>query len=211
MNEVKSKETAEQMLISGLQQLDLEVAMVAPIMEFLALLRQWNKTYNITAITDWPDMAVHHALDSAAVVPHVKGMHIVDVGTGGGLPGIILALFKPQAEITLIDTVAKKTRFLRQVKRQLQLKNIEVIHNRVENFIPDKKFDVVISRAFAEVNRFLSLTGHLGDRHSRFMAMKGPKKEALAEDSDFNLVSELNIAVPFLDAQRILYQYMKKT
>ncbi len=211
MNEAKSKETAEQRLNTGLQKLGLDMAKSRPVMDYLQLLRQWNKTYNLTAITDWHDMVVQHALDSAAVVRHVKGKLIIDVGTGGGLPGIILALFKPQSSVTLIDTVAKKTRFLKHVKRQLSLDNIEVIHDRVENFIPDKKFDVVISRAFAEVNRFLSLTASLGDRHSRFMAMKGPKQEPLNDDSDFNQVSELILDVPYLSAQRTLYQYMKKT
>jgi 16S rRNA (guanine527-N7)-methyltransferase len=211
MNEVKSQETAKQKLQSGLQMLNLDSTMSEPIMDFLALLRRWNETYNMTAITEWHDMVIQHALDSAAVVSHVEGQYIVDVGTGGGLPGIILALFRPKSHVTLIDAVAKKTRFLNHVKRHLHLENIEVIHDRVENFIPDKKFDVVISRAFAEVNRFLSLTKELGDQHSRFMAMKGPKMEALSEDSDFNLVLELNLEVPFLTAQRKLYQYMKKT
>ncbi len=211
MNEAKSQQTAEQTLQTGLQKLHLDTRMGAPIMEFLCLLRQWNQTYNLTAITQWHDMVVQHALDSAAVIPHVKGERIIDVGTGGGLPGIILALYKPHASVTLIDAVAKKTRFLKHVKRQLKLDNIVVVHDRVENFIPDKKFDVVISRAFAEVNLFLSLTGALGDRHTRFMAMKGPKVDTLAEQSDYNLVSELTLDVPFLKAQRMLYQYMKKT
>ncbi|KAA3651851.1 MAG: 16S rRNA (guanine(527)-N(7))-methyltransferase RsmG [Proteobacteria bacterium] len=211
MNEAKSKETAEQLLHSGLQQLDLDVAMCQPIMQFLSLLQHWNKTYNMTTITRWPDMVVQHALDSAAVVPHVQGVNMVDVGTGGGLPGIILALFNPESSVTLIDAVAKKTRFLNHVKRNLALHNVDIVHHRVENFIPDKKFDVVISRAFAEVNRFLTLTQHLGDHHSRFLAMKGPKNEPLAGNSGFNLVSELDIEVPHLTAQRKLYQYMKKT
>jgi len=210
MNEAKSQQTAEQKLQSGLQKLGFETSMSEPIMEFLRLLRQWNETYNMTAITEWHDMVVQHALDSAAVVPHVKGLSIIDVGTGGGLPGIILALLKPESNVTLIDAVAKKTRFLRHVKRHLQLDNIEVIHNRVENFIPDKKFDVVISRAFAEVNYYLSLTTELGDQHSRFIAMKGPREEPLADDSAFTRVSALDLEVPFLNAQRKLYQYMKK-
>ena len=211
MNEAKSQQTAEQTLQSGLQKLALDTAMAEPIMEFLRLLRQWNDTYNMTAITGWHDMVVQHALDSAAVVEHVKGQHIIDVGTGGGLPGIVLALYKPQARVTLIDAVAKKTRFLKHVKRYLQLDNVDIVHDRVENFIPDKKFDVVISRAFAEVNRFLTLTAELGDRHSLFKAMKCPTDAPLAHDTAFNLVLELSLDVPFLDAQRKLYQYMKKT
>lgn len=211
MNEAKSQQTAEQTLHSGLRKLDLDTCMTKPVMTYLQLLRRWNETYNMTAITNWHDMVVQHALDSAAVIPYVKGSRIVDAGTGGGLPGIILAIFKPQASVSLIDSVAKKTRFLNHVKRQLQLENVQVIHDRVENYIPDKKFDVVISRAFAEVNLFLELTGQLGDQHTRFMAMKGPKVEHLAEDSAFNLVSELAIEVPYLKAQRTLYQYMKKT
>jgi len=211
MNEANSQETAEQLLHSGLQKLDLNTEMCQPIIRFLALLRQWNNTYNMTAITEWHDMVVQHALDSAAVLSHVEGIHMIDVGTGGGLPGIVLALFNPESSVTLLDAVAKKTRFLNHVKRSLGLKNVHIVHHRVENFIPDKKFDVVISRAFAEVNRFLSLTKHLGDNHSRFMAMKGPKNEPLASDSGFNLVSTLNIEVPYLAAERRLYQYMKKT
>ncbi|MCX7544211.1 16S rRNA (guanine(527)-N(7))-methyltransferase RsmG [Marinicella gelatinilytica] len=211
MNEANSQESAKQLLQSGLEQLDLDVEKCPSIMHFLALLQRWNNTYKMTAITDWHNMVVQHALDSAAVIPYVEGVHIIDVGTGGGLPGIMLALFKPESSITLIDAVAKKTRFLNHVKRSLALQNIHIVHDRVENFIPDKKFDVVISRAFAEVNRFLSLTQHLGDHHSRFMAMKGPKEEPLVVDSEFNLVSTLNIEVPFLDAQRKLYQYMKKS
>lgn len=211
MNEVKSKETAEEQLQTGLRQLGLDGGKLEPIMEFLSLLRQWNGTYNMTAITEWTDMVVQHGLDSAAMVPHIEGQSIIDVGTGGGLPGVILAIFKPDASIFLLDSVAKKTRFLNHVKRCLKLDNLTVINQRVENYIPDKKFDVVISRAFAEVNHFLSITAHLGDQHSRFMAMKGPKEEPLTDDSAFNRVSMLTIEVPFLTAERKLYQYMKKS
>jgi|SRR5690554_3377151 len=210
MNEVKSLQSAELSLEKGLKDLALPVSVATPLLHYLELLQQWNKTYNLTAIDDLQDMVVQHILDSAVVLPYIDGKRLIDVGSGGGLPGLVLALLRPDLSVTLLDAVAKKTRFLNHVKRRLNLVNVSVIHSRVENYVPVEKFDVVISRAFAEINRFLNWTEHLGHGGTRFLAMKGPKEEPLAPSSHFKLKAEHRLNVPQLKAQRRLYEYQLK-
>ncbi len=210
MNEVKSLQSAELSLEKGLKDLSLPMSMTEPLLHYLDLLQQWNKTYNLTAIDDLEDMVVQHILDSAVVLPYIDGKRLIDVGSGGGLPGLVLALLRPELSVTLLDAVAKKTRFLNHVKRRLNLPHVTVIHSRVENYVPVEKFDVVISRAFAEVNRFLNWTEHLGHEDTRFLAMKGPKEEPLAATSHFVLKAKYSLNVPQLKAQRRLYEYQLK-
>ncbi|WP_223787238.1 16S rRNA (guanine(527)-N(7))-methyltransferase RsmG [Marinicella meishanensis] len=191
-------------------QLGLSTDQATVIMDYLLMLRKWNQAYNLTAIDDLAQMVTHHALDALAVVPHYQGDRIIDVGTGAGIPGFILAIMYPDKALVLLDAVGKKARFMRQVKRELGLSNVTVVHERVENYFPDKKFDVVTSRAFSATNQFLAMTAHLGHNQTRFLAMKGPKPEPLAADGGFHQTQVWDIQVPFLAEARKLYEFCKQ-
>ncbi len=208
MNEINLIKLQTNKLISGMQQLDMATENVPVIMAYLQLLQKWNKTYNLTAIDQIDQMVTHHALDALAVIPHIEGKRVIDVGTGAGIPGFLIAIMSPEKQVVLLDAVGKKARFMRQVKRELCLQNTEIVHSRVENYFPDKKFDVVISRAFSELNEFLSLTAHLGYDDCQFLAMKGPKVEQLDSQLAFKQTACWDIAVPFLSVARKLYQFI---
>ena len=193
-------------LAQGLKQLNLADSALNQLLAFVNLLEKWNKTYNITAIRDIEQMVIYHLLDSATVYRYLKGNSIIDVGTGGGIPGIIFAILNPQLKVTLLDSNQKKTRFVRYAQRQLKLTNITVVCQRVEKYQPQTGFDVVISRAFSEVGQFLQLAGHLCANDGEVLAMKGPRieSEQNSKHLGFRLVEEINLNVPFLDAVRRL-------
>ena len=211
MNETNLEKLQQNLLAPGLAKLGIDTSFVAPVWQYLGLLSKWNKAYNLTAIRDLASMVVQHALDGLSVHSHIKATdaRLIDVGTGGGVPGVLLAIIRPDLEVFLLDAVGKKARFLRQVKREMGLSNVTVIHDRVENYSPSENFDVVISRAFSEVNQFLTWTAHLGGEDSRFLAMKGPRDEPLAADSAFEMLQADDLHVPYLNEQRKLYQYKK--
>ncbi len=194
------------LLEQGLTALGLPTDRVPQLLQYLELLAKWNRAYNITAIREPRQMVVRHVLDSLAALPHIMARHLVDVGTGGGMPGILFAIMRPEWQITLLDSNHKKTRFLRRAVRELGLKNVEVVCERVENYRPEQLFDVVISRAFAEVGRFLCLAGHLCSPDGRMVAMKGPRDETdrIPPDCPFELEKSVPLTVPFLDAYRQL-------
>ncbi|MBI2784843.1 MAG: 16S rRNA (guanine(527)-N(7))-methyltransferase RsmG, partial [Legionella longbeachae] len=148
------------LLEEGLQQFDLE-ALSASLANYLSLLNKWNLAYNLTAIRDLESMINKHILDSLAILPWLKGNQIIDVGTGPGLPGIPLALAQPEKNFVLLDSNGKKTRFLNEVKRQLNLKNIQIVQFRVENYHPAQGFDTVLSRAFSSLAQMIQWTQHL--------------------------------------------------
>lgn len=207
MNEAKSVKLQTKKLISGMQQLNMVADNAALIMTYLQLLQKWNKTYNLTAIGQMDQMITHHALDALAVVEYFKGQRVIDVGTGGGIPGFLIAIMCPEKHVVLLDAVGKKARFMRQVKRELQLNNTEIVHSRVENYFPDEKFDVVTSRAFSDLSQFLGLTAHLGHQNCQYLAMKGPREEQLDSQLAFQQTACWNIEVPFLSVARKLYQF----
>ncbi len=209
MNEANLIKLQTKKLIEGMHMLDFPKTAAPIIISYLQLLQKWNKTYNLTAIDHWEQMITHHALDALAVVKYFTGQRVIDVGTGGGVPGFILAIMDPEKQLVLLDAVGKKARFMRQVKRELSLSNVEIVHARVENYFPDEKFDVVTSRAFSETNQFLTMTAHLVQDHGQFLAMKGPKPEPLADDMPFKQTAVWDIQVPFLPEQRKLYQFVK--
>jgi 16S rRNA (guanine527-N7)-methyltransferase len=130
--------TPDVVLTAGLAEMNIEVTPNAKqkLLAYLALLQKWNKVYNLTAVRDPLDMVTLHLLDSLSVLPYIKTGNLLDVGSGGGLPGIVLAIMKPDLQVTTIDTVQKKTIFMRQVKGELGLTNLEVVHARVEQFQP---------------------------------------------------------------------------
>ncbi|SEC83181.1 16S rRNA (guanine(527)-N(7))-methyltransferase RsmG [Pseudomonas anguilliseptica] len=178
------------------------------LLAYLALLIKWNKAYNLTAVRDPNEMVSRHLLDSLSVVPFVfdAGDNWLDVGSGGGMPGIPLAILFPERQFTLLDSNGKKTRFLTQVKLELKLANLQVIHSRVEEFRPDVPFAGICSRAFSSLEDFSNWTRHLGDGNTQWLAMKGvhPDDELQALPADFRLTATHVLKVPGCQGQRHL-------
>lgn len=192
-------------LVSGLQVLNLKLteAQLQQLFDFIQLIEKWNKAYNLTAIRSREEMVRLHLLDSLAIVPFVEGKRIVDIGTGAGLPGIPLAICLPELEFTLLDSNAKKTRFVQQVVLELKLRNVIVNHNRAETYRPEQGFDVILTRAFASLSEIIRLTGHLVAKNGVLLAMKGQNLEAeLAEISA--KTSVIPIKIPGVDVERCL-------
>ena len=159
--------------LNGMQ-IDLDARQSHRLLQFVVLLEKWNKVYNLTAIRDPERMIGLHILDSLSVLPQfAECKSVLDVGTGGGLPGIPLAIAKPDLQVTMLDTVAKKTAFVRQAISELALENAGVVTARVESYNPLAKFDRVISRAFAELKDFIEGAGHLCADNGAMLAMKG--------------------------------------
>jgi 16S rRNA (guanine527-N7)-methyltransferase len=198
----------EEKLAAGLCQLKLELApeMQAQLLKFIELLHKWNKVHNLTAVREPSKMIAHHLLDSLAVAPYIEDKRLLDVGSGGGLPGIPLAIVKPGLGVTLLDSNHKKTGFLRQAVIDLGLKNVNVIAERVEQFQPEQRFDMVISRAFSELAEFVKLTRHLLAENGKLLAMKGvyPEKEMAALPPDIKVEEVISLDVPELGAKRHL-------
>ncbi|MFT0213575.1 16S rRNA (guanine(527)-N(7))-methyltransferase RsmG [Pseudomonas sp. F1_0610] len=188
--------------------LSLSQAQQDKLLAYLALLIKWNKAYNLTAVRDPDEMVSRHLLDSLSVVKHVQqvGDNLLDVGSGGGMPGIPLAIIYPQRKVTLLDSNGKKTRFLTQVKLELGLDNVDVIHKRVEEYVPKQPFTGIISRAFSALDNFTNWTRHLGDQHTQWLAMKGihPDDELQVVAEDFQLTHCHVLQVPGCQGQRHL-------
>ncbi|MFI8431725.1 16S rRNA (guanine(527)-N(7))-methyltransferase RsmG, partial [Pseudomonas sp. NPDC078863] len=167
------------------------------LLGYLALLIKWNQAYNLTAVRDPDEMVSRHLLDSLSVMSFIENGRWLDVGSGGGMPGIPLAILYPGSQVTCLDSNGKKTRFLTQVKLELKLDNLQVIHSRVEAFQPAQPFNGIISRAFSSMENFTNWTRHLGDADTRWLAMKGvhPADELVALPADFKLDSEHALAV----------------
>lgn len=192
-------------LIDGIQFLKLsnDIERLELLLHFLNLIEKWNKAYNLTAIRDKEEMARLHILDSLAILPHLHGKRLIDIGTGAGLPGIPLAIFRPDMEFVLVDSNAKKTRFVQQAILELKLKNVSVLHSRVEDYRPTQGFDSVTCRAFASMSDILKLTAHLFAEDGVLLAMKGQQlDEELAQiNQPYQIVP---IIVPNVDAERCL-------
>ena len=196
-------------LSTGARQLGVELTEFQheQLLAYLALLIKWNKAYNLTAVRNPDEMVSRHLLDSLSIVPYIgTGASWLDVGSGGGMPGIPLAILFPEKQITTLDSNGKKTRFQTQVKLELKLDNLQVIRNRVEAFRPEQPFTGIVSRAFSSLEDFSNWTRHLGDTHTRWLAMKGlhPTDELVALPADFHLDSEHALAVPGCQGQRHL-------
>lgn len=184
---------------------------LAQFEQYLALMSKWNKTYNLTAITDLDEMVIRHLLDSLAVNPFLHGIQICDVGSGAGLPGIPLAIINPDKHFTLIDANNKKIRFLTQVKIELKLNNVEAVHARAEKYRPKTCFDTIVSRAFSSINAMLCQTKHLCCKDGIFLVMKGvyPENELHDLDPNFKIKWVKELKIPGLDAQRHLICIIK--
>lgn len=193
-------------LAAGLAALDITLPDDAQhkLLAFRDLLLKWNKTYNLTALRDPAQAISHHLLDSLAILPHVGTGNLLDVGSGGGLPGIPLAIARPDLSVSMVDTVQKKTTFLQQAVIELALKNVTVHHARVEEM--QGQYAQISSRAFAEIGLFISLTRHLLAPNGCWLAMKGvrPDDELKALPADIMVEAIIPLTVPGLDAERHL-------
>lgn len=176
------------------------------LLDYVALLQKWNKVYNLTAVREPENMVYQHLLDSLAVLPYIGVGRLLDVGTGGGLPGIVLAIARPELDITLLDSNQKKTTFLRQACIELGLTNVKVECLRVDDFQPAAAFDMVISRAFSELGEFVRLSARLSRPGGVLLAMKGvyPHDELAQLQAQFSQYEVVPLNVPGLDAQRHL-------
>lgn len=196
----------KQKLQQGLQAmgLSLNTAQQLLLLEYVALLKKWNSTYNLTALRDEHKMISHHILDSLSLLGYIKeAKTLMDVGSGGGMPGIPTAICRPDLQITLLDSNTKKTTFLQQVVIELGLSNVTVASGRVEA-MHDKDVDVVTSRAFAELADFISLTKHLLNENGYWAAMKGVYPYEELEHVPASVVVEKveKIEIPMLQGER---------
>ncbi|MBR7783450.1 16S rRNA (guanine(527)-N(7))-methyltransferase RsmG [Undibacterium luofuense] len=208
-------ENLRPMLESGLDALCIKLTKEQQdkIINYLIILSKWNSVYNLTAIRDPKEMMTHHVLDSLSAVPaFTEAQNVLDVGSGGGLPGMILAICYPDKKISMIDTVSKKTAFLNQAKAELGLNNVTVYSARVESLQVNQPFDVITSRAFSELNNFVNWSQHLLAEGGRFIAMKGvhPQGEMERLPEGWEVKEVRPLTVPGLDAERHLI-FIQKT
>jgi 16S rRNA (guanine527-N7)-methyltransferase len=196
-------------LKQGIKDLKLQLndGQVEKLLDYLALLNKWNSVYNLTSVRDPMQMVTLHVLDSLAAVAAFKdAKNVLDVGAGGGLPGMVLAISRPDMKVSMIDTVHKKTAFLNQVKAELELGNVSVYTKRVEQLEVKTKFDVITSRAFADLSDFVNWSGHVLAEGGQFIALKGTapaeERERLPEPWKVQKLEPLE--VPGLDAERHL-------
>ena len=194
-------------LQDGIEQLGVALSADAQqkLLDYLALLHKWNKVYNLTAIRDPRQMVSNHLLDSLAVLPHLWPGRWLDVGCGAGLPGVVLAVVRPDWQFTMLDSNSKKTSFVQQAIIELGLQNASVYCARVEEWQPPEKFDGVISRAFTELGDFLRVTRHLVAEGGRWAAMKGaPEHELAGVPEECRVERVIPLSVPGVQAARSL-------
>ncbi|MGM0768330.1 MAG: 16S rRNA (guanine(527)-N(7))-methyltransferase RsmG [Pseudomonadota bacterium] len=186
--------------------IELEASRQQQLLGFLALLNKWNRAYNLTAVRDSGQMVSRQLLDSLSILPFVTTEHLLDVGAGGGLPGIPLAIVLPQKRFTLLDSNSKKTRFLTQCVLELGLENVEIIHGRAESCDPQRPFSQISSRAFTALDNLVAWCGHLLANDGEFLAMKGqfPDDEVAALPAGWQVTSRHSLRVPGSDGERHL-------
>lgn len=218
MSVVMAESNLAQRLHAGLVALNLPLNahQQQQLLDYIALLDKWNKVYNLTAVREPERMLGLHILDSLSLVPHLPpvrasdgangAVRLLDVGTGGGLPGICLAVARPDITVVMLDSLQKKTTFVRQAIGALGLSNASVVCERVEAFKPDARFDVVTSRAFAELSDFVKGAGHLLGSGGRMLAMKGvyPHDEIARLPGSYTARHVIPLRVPEVDGHRHL-------
>lgn len=186
--------------------LELPTAAIERLEQFGALLEKWNRTFNLTALRGQDKILTHHLLDSLSLVPHVHALRVLDVGSGGGLPGIPLAIARPEISVTLIESSSKKTAFQKQAAIELGLTNLEAVGGRVEDYQPSTLFPAITSRAFSDLPLFIRLTRHLLAEGGVWLAMKGlvPTSEMDALPDDIEIRHIHKLTVPGLEGERHL-------
>jgi 16S rRNA (guanine527-N7)-methyltransferase len=194
------------LLIDGLQRMALKLSdqMIDQLMTYLNLVEKWNRVYNLTAIRERDEMIKLHFLDSLSILNHVHVKNILDVGSGAGFPGIVLAITKPELKVTVMDSVNKKTTFMQQVKSELALTNLDVVNSRVEDYQPITLFEAVTSRAFSNLKNMMSLTQHTLQKEGMWLAMKSKDVKEELEEFEKNQYTLIPLEVPFINAERYL-------
>jgi len=198
-------EDCRRLLVEGCAALNLTLNTdkIDKLLNFINLIEKWNKAYNLTAIKKKQDMVTLHLLDSLTVIPYLQEPRVIDIGTGAGLPGIPLAICLPEMRFTLLDSNAKKTRFVQQAVLELKLGNTEIQHNRVENYYPQQAYDTVITRAFAELTHIFDLTSHLLKKNGLLLAMKGHCTKEEFEKVKASTTA-IPVRIPGVEAERNL-------
>lgn len=203
--------TLAQSLAAGVAALGVDVGPTAQekLLAYVALLDKWNRTHNLTAIREPARMVTHHLLDALAVLPHLPDtdeLRLLDVGSGGGIPGMPLAIARPRWRVTLLDSNRKKAAFLRQAVAELKVENVEVVSARVEDYAPSVRFDVAISRAFADLVAFAKVAVPLVRPGGSIVAMKGtyPREELAALPPTIRVVAVPSVTLPALGVARHL-------
>lgn len=203
----RKRPALEEAIEEGLRALGItaDAGQLRQLSDFLGLLEKWSRSINLTAVREPLQMVPRHLLDSLAVLPWVRGPRLLDVGTGAGLPGLPLAILRPQLRVVLLDSRSRKIQFLTQVIAQLGLANVETVHSRAQQYRPLEKFDTLAARAFASLPELLSATSHLCRPRGRILALKGRRPDAELEDlrqSHGVFAAVHRVDIPGLAAQR---------
>lgn len=211
MSDLKTELTDElSHLVNGLS-FDVNAEQIDKLVGYVLLMHKWNKTYNLSSVRDPHEMLIKHILDSIVVTPYLQGTNIADVGTGPGLPGIPLAIMCADKNFTLIDSLGKRIRFIKQAIHELNISNVVPIQARVET-LEAKQFNIIVSRAFASLSDMLFWCEHLVADDGRFYALKGQlRKEELDQvPAQFKIETSLPLSVPYLEGERHLVKIIKQ-
>ena len=196
----------EKLLCDGAELMDIALTefQIQQLLSYHSLISKWNKVYNLSAIRDPLESIKKHFLDSLSIISFIKDELLLDVGSGAGLPGIIIAIMKPKTKVFVIDSVGKKCRFMQTAKTELSLTNLTVINSRVEDFVPKEPFSQITSRAFADTNETINKTQHLVSSDGRYLLMKG---DNINEDDINNINIKIHsLKVPFVSDNRSLLE-----
>jgi 16S rRNA (guanine527-N7)-methyltransferase len=196
----------EEKLVSGVRSLGEDPGQfpIDTYLDYIREIQHWNKAYNLTAIRDLDTMVTHHILDSLSILPYIKGERCLDVGSGAGLPGFVLALAKPRQKWVLLDSKLKKIRFLNHILYKFKPQNVEIVHARAEEYRPGQGFTTIVTRALSSLSGFYGMTAHLGNKTCHWLAMKG--SYPVDELSEFELRDKtvVKLEIPEVSAERYL-------